>query len=69
MLFQVLRFSRLFKPVHVPHLYKKKKKKKTEEGKDDKHPDGRKEEYKEEKLENVYDADGMQYDTLVLGNI
>lgn len=54
---QVLRFSRLFKPVHVPHLYKKKKKKKTEDGKDDKHPDGRKEEYKEEKLENVYDAD------------
>ncbi|ESP02189.1 hypothetical protein LOTGIDRAFT_212720 [Lottia gigantea] len=30
---QVLRFSRLFKPHHVPHLYKRKKKKKDEEGK------------------------------------
>lgn len=54
---QVLRFSRLFKPVHVPHLYKRKKKKKTDDGKDDKHTDGKKEEFKEEKLENAYDAD------------
>lgn len=56
--FQVLRFSRLFKPVHVPHLYKKKKKKKSDDNKDEKStPDGKKEE-KEEKLENAYDADG-----------
>lgn len=33
---QVLRFSRLFKPVHVPHVWKKKKKKKEEEGKETK---------------------------------
>lgn len=55
---QVLRFSRLFRPVHVPHLYKRKKKKKTEDGKEDKQSsDTKKEEYKEEKLENAYDAD------------
>jgi hypothetical protein len=55
-----LRFSRLFKPVHVPHLYKRKKKKKTEDGKEDKQSsDAKKEEYKEEKLENAYDADGL----------
>ena len=29
--FQVLRFSRLFKPVYSPHIWKKKKKKKPEE--------------------------------------
>ena len=33
---QVLRFSRLFKPGHVPHIWKKKKKKKEDEGKDTK---------------------------------
>lgn len=27
--FQVLRFSRLFKPVHTPHLWRKRRKKKT----------------------------------------
>ena len=33
---QVLRFSRLFRPQYIHHIYKKKKKKKTgeEEGKD-----------------------------------
>ncbi len=29
-LFQVLRFSRLFKPVYAPHIWRKKKKKKAE---------------------------------------
>ena len=28
----MLRFSRLFKPVHMPHVWKRKRKKKEEEG-------------------------------------
>ncbi|ELU04183.1 hypothetical protein CAPTEDRAFT_225982 [Capitella teleta] len=32
---QVLRFSRLFKPVYMPHIYKRKRKKKEDEGKEE----------------------------------
>lgn len=58
---QVLRFSRLFKPVHVPHLYRRRKRKKSPEeepAKDVKEEKIAKEDNKTPKDESVEQKEG-----------
>lgn len=62
---QVLRFSRLFKPVHNPHIWRKRRKKKEkeeektdgEEGKEEKGEKSSQEEQKEEEEEFFTDEE------------
>ncbi|XP_067663597.1 transcription initiation factor TFIID subunit 1-like isoform X1 [Haliotis asinina] len=63
---KVLRFSRLFKPVHTPHVWKRKRKKREEDPKESKDDQKGDEDQKDEREEDPYhQPDGGHTDTHV----